>query len=50
MRQIFITNDSAATLQEAEDYAPWAAEIVAVDGGHLAFESVDDAATWRRQA
>lgn len=29
--------------------APWAAVIIKVDGGYLAFASVTDAMTWRNQ-
>ena len=32
-----------------EQYAHWASEIIEVDGGWLAFESADDAATWHAQ-
>lgn len=46
MRSLFIQCD---TLTEAQDAAPWAAEIVEVEGGYLAFESVDDCATWQAQ-
>jgi hypothetical protein len=28
---------------------PWAAEIIEVEGGFMAFESVQDARTWRNQ-
>ena len=34
----------------AERLAPWAAEIIEVDGGYMAFESSRDAATWQAQA
>lgn len=46
MRQQFI---QVETLEEAEESAPWAAEIEEVFCGFLAFESEDDAATWRMQ-
>lgn len=46
MRQVFIT---AATLQEAEKQCPWAAIIVEVEGGWLAFEDTRDYETWRAQ-
>lgn len=39
----------AETEQEALEQAPWAAKIVKVDGGWLAFESVADYETWQRQ-
>lgn len=29
--------------------APWAAKIVKVEGGYLAFESMADYQTWKRQ-
>ena len=29
--------------------APWAAEIVEVDGGYMAFESVDEYENWTKQ-
>ena len=32
-----------------EDVAPWAAIIVAVEGGWIAFESVTDYEVWSRQ-
>ena len=37
------------TRRQATEAAPWAAVIIKVEGGYLAFESVDDAATWRAQ-
>lgn len=46
MRSLFIQVD---TLADAQDAAPWAAQIVEVDGGFMAFESVVDAATWQAQ-
>lgn len=33
----------------ATEAAPWAAEIIPVEGGYRAFESVADADTWRGQ-
>jgi hypothetical protein len=33
----------------AEALCSWAAEIIPVTGGYMAFESVADARTWRRQ-
>lgn len=39
----------AADLAGAADLAPWAAEIIEVEGGWMAFESVADAETWARQ-
>lgn len=41
--------DSADTIAQAKEIAPWAAEIVEVEGGYLAFESVTDFETWQRQ-
>jgi hypothetical protein len=29
--------------------APWAAKIVKVDGGSMAFESIEDYRVWRQQ-
>ena len=49
MRTIFILIDEAPTFADAEKLAPWAAEIVEVDGGWKAFESIDDADTWSNQ-
>lgn len=46
MRAQFIPAD---TLADAQDSAPWAAEIIEVEGGYMAFESADDAATWQAQ-
>jgi hypothetical protein len=37
-------------LRAVEHYAPWAAEVIPADGGAWAFESVADAAAWRRQS
>ena len=37
------------TMQEAKDAAPWAAEIVEVDGGFMTFESIADFETWNNQ-
>lgn len=39
----------AADLAGAEELAPWAAEIIEVEGGWVAFESVADAETWAKQ-
>lgn len=46
MRQLFL---AVETLAEAENLAPWAAEIIKVEGGFRAFESVRDAKTWNSQ-
>lgn len=37
------------TREEAEQQAPWAAVIVEVEGGFMAFESMDDYKTWESQ-
>jgi hypothetical protein len=37
------------TLKAARAKAPWAAKIVRVEGGYMAFESISDYATWRNQ-
>jgi hypothetical protein len=61
MRQLFIaqtdiipeaerdTATHAEDLPQAREIAPWASEIVEVEGGWQAFESVDDAEVWRGQ-
>lgn len=46
MRTQFI---QVETLEEAQAACPWAAEIVEVDGGFQAFESVTDYETWQAQ-
>jgi len=38
------------THEQAEDLAPWAAIIVQVEGGWMAFESMSDYETWSKQA
>jgi hypothetical protein len=43
MRQEFV---EVATIQEAQAAAPWAAEIVEVEGGFQAFESMADYNNW----
>jgi hypothetical protein len=35
--------------KEAVNQAPWAAKIVKVDGGYMAFESVADYKIWKNQ-
>lgn len=35
--------------KRAEDLAPWASELVEVEGGFMAFESHNDAKTWKEQ-
>lgn len=46
MRKQFI---ECKTRRTAARQAPWAAAIIKVDGGYLAFESAADAATARNQ-
>lgn len=46
MRQQVIECKSRAA---AKRRAPWAAKIVKVCGGYMAFESVSDYVTWRQQ-
>lgn len=38
-----------STIEEAKHEAPWAAEIVEVEGGYMAFESVTDYQTCQAQ-
>jgi len=49
MKTEFISYQTADTREEADKIAPWAAVIVEVGGGWMAFESVQDAATWENQ-
>lgn len=37
------------TKEEAETACPWAAIVVEVEGGHMAFESMADYETWEAQ-
>jgi len=46
MRKEFIECASRST---ARRRAPWAAVIAKVEGGFMAFESVADYATWKKQ-
>jgi len=46
MRQQFVDCKSRKT---AWRRCPWAAAIIKVEGGFLAFESLDDWQTWDRQ-
>jgi hypothetical protein len=46
MRQQFISCGSRST---AARRCPWAAQIAKVTGGFIAFESVQDYATWKKQ-
>jgi hypothetical protein len=50
MRQVFIPDTDAETIEQAREVAPWAAEIIECDGGWQAFESPDDAETWQAQS
>lgn len=45
-----ISIDDAPTLADAQALAHWAAEIVEVDGGWIAFLRVDDADRFKAQA
>ena len=47
MRREFL---EVATIEEAQANCPWAAEIVEVDGGFMAFESMDEYNTWANGA
>ena len=40
---------SATSAKQARKLAPWAAKVVKVEGGYMAFESVSDYQTWRKQ-
>jgi hypothetical protein len=46
MRKEFI---ECKTRKTAIKRAPWAAKIAKVEGGYMAFESVADYETWRKQ-
>lgn len=39
----------ATTAAQARKLAPWAAKVVKVDGGYMAFESLSDYAPWKAQ-
>jgi len=39
----------AKNRKEAKGKAPWASRIVKVEGGYMAFESIADYETWRKQ-
>jgi len=47
MKQSYITD--AKNYRAAKRIAPWAAVIAKTFGGFIAFESVADYATWRKQ-
>lgn len=40
---------NATSPKQARKLAPWASKVVKVEGGYMAFESVTDYQTWRRQ-
>jgi hypothetical protein len=46
MRKVFI---DAKSLKLAKKQAPWAAKIIKVDGGYIAFESVADHKVFKNQ-
>jgi hypothetical protein len=46
MRKEFIPVDS---LEYADEWAPWAAIVVKVEGGFMAFESKDECTQWEEQ-
>ena len=46
MRQEFV---EAKNRKEATHKAPWAAKVIKVEGGYMAFESANDYETWKRQ-
>lgn len=50
MKTQLILNSEAATIDEAYELAPWAAEIIEIEGGYKAFESITDLHTWQAQA
>lgn len=48
MRREFIANPFLSR-KEVKAIVPWAAMIVRVDGGYLAFESLADFGVWKNQ-
>lgn len=46
MRRAFVPG---GTEQEAQAQCPWAAVVVPVEGGWMAFESVEDHRIWTQQ-
>ena len=46
LRQKFVQTDN---LKEAENECPWAAIIIKVTDGYMAFESMQDYHTWSTQ-
>lgn len=53
MRKQFIEIDNDGNQlcrrKRAESKAPWANEIIEVEGGFMAFESIEDAESWKNQ-
>ena len=53
MRKQFIemkdSTYSPKDLKKAHEIAPWAVKIAKVEGGYIAFESIIDYDTWRKQ-
>ena len=53
MKTLFIQDASASYsnhgLKMYHQQYPWACKIVKVDGGYMAFESIVDYDTWRKQ-
>ncbi len=39
----------ASSAKSARKLAPWAAKVIKVEGGYMAFESVNDAKIWKNQ-
>ncbi len=39
----------ASSAKSARKLAPWSAKVIKVEGGYMAFESVNDAKTWKNQ-
>ena len=46
MKKVFL---EAKNRKQAEKQAPWAAAIVKVSGGYMAFESMKDYHVWKNQ-
>ena len=42
--------ETASTMAEAQDIAPWSSVIVEVQDGHIAFESHYDHQVWMNQS
>ena len=49
MRKEMLLESECRSMAVAVVMCPWAETIIVVDGGYLAFESDDDAETWRNQ-